>query len=420
MPTPTGIPPQSAVNIGLCGHVDHGKTTLAKALSGVWTDRHSEEIRRGISIKLGYADVIFYKCPNCPPPDCYSAKPECGKCGGKAEPIRHVSLVDAPGHEVLMATMISGAALMDGALLVIAANEECPQPQTREHLAALEITGVSRIIIVQNKVELVSEKEAVENCKQIQRFVTGTIAEKAPIVPISAMFETNIDLLIQTIEQTIPTPARDLDKPGMFYVARSFDINKPGTHPEALEGGVVGGSIIQGTLSVGEALELRPGIRLKAEKGTDVFEPLLTKITSIQSGTGAALKTAQPSGLIGVGTSLDPSLTRADGLIGNVAGPPGKLPPVISTLVLETHLLKRVVGAVDQMAVAKITPNETQMLIVGSSATVGQVTHVDGKTQRATFQLRKPVCVLPGQRAALSRQIESRWRLIGWGTVIAE
>lgn len=412
------MPKQAEVNIGLVGHVDHGKTTLAKALSGEWTDRHSEELRRGISIKLGYADVTFYKCGKCRGPAAYSTTPKCAKCRGKAEPLRRISLVDAPGHEVLMATMISGAALMDGALLLIAADEKCPQPQTREHLAALEIIGVDKIIIAQNKVELVSEKEALANYKEIKQFVAGSIAEKAPVIPISAMFGTNIDFLIQTIEDIIPTPKRDLQKPGLFYVARSFDINKPGTRPKDLQGGVIGGTIIQGKVSVGDALEIQPGIPVKKEKGGVSYVPIQTSVKSIQTGSGKTLTTAHPSGLIGMGTNLDPSITRADSLIGNLAGPVGKLPPIVKQMTLESNLLKRVVGAVEQTVVQSIKPKETLMLIVGSSATVGQVTKI-GTKNRITFELRKPVAVIPNQRVAISRQIEMRWRLIGWGTVIA-
>ncbi|MFX1490737.1 MAG: translation initiation factor IF-2 subunit gamma [Promethearchaeota archaeon] len=413
------MPKQAEVNIGLVGHVDHGKTTLAKALSGEWTDRHSEELRRGISIKLGYADVDIYKCSKCRGAAAYTTSSKCKKCGGSAEPIRRISLVDAPGHEVLMATMISGAALMDGALLLIAADEKCPQPQTREHLAALEIIGVNKIIIAQNKIELLSEKQAINNYNEIKRFVAGTIAENAQIIPISAMFGTNIDVLIQTIEKVIPTPKRDLQKAGLFYVARSFDINKPGTRPEELQGGVIGGTIIQGKVSVGDELEIRPGIPIKKDKGSLSYEPIFTSVTSIQTGTGKTLKTAHPSGLIGVGTKLDPALTRADALIGNLAGPTGQLPPIVEKLTLETNLLKRVVGAIEQIAVKSIKLNETLMLIVGSSATVGQVTKLEGKNQ-TTFALRKPVAIIPGQRVAISRQIEMRWRLIGWGTVIEE
>ena len=148
-----------SVNIGVVGHVDHGKTTLVYALTGTWTDRHSEEMKRGISIRLGYADATFYKCEKCEGIDAYSTKPDC-PCGEKGTPFRSISFVDAPGHETLMATMLSGSALMDGAMLVIAANEKCPQPQTKEHLMALELVGIKNIVIVQNKIDVVSQKEA--------------------------------------------------------------------------------------------------------------------------------------------------------------------------------------------------------------------------------------------------------------------
>ena len=117
------LPSQPEVNIGLVGHVDHGKTTLTQALSGVWTDTHSEERRRGISIKLGYADTAFYKTDS---GQFYATgrRPEGGK-DVDSELQRVVSFVDAPGHETLMAIMITGASIMDGAMLMVAANETC-------------------------------------------------------------------------------------------------------------------------------------------------------------------------------------------------------------------------------------------------------------------------------------------------------
>ena len=139
------LPKQPEVNIGTIGHVDHGKTTLVQALTGMWASRHSEELKRGITIKLGYADMPIYKCPKCQAPSNYTHKPYCPKCNSEAEFVRAVSFVDAPGHEALMATMLSGAAIMDGAILVIAADEPCPQTQTREHLAAAEVSGVKNI-----------------------------------------------------------------------------------------------------------------------------------------------------------------------------------------------------------------------------------------------------------------------------------
>ena len=142
------MPCQPEINIGTIGHVDHGKTTLVQALTGVWAARHTEELKRGITIKLGYADMPVYKCLECEPPRNHSTEPSCPYCNSKTTFVRAVSFVDAPGHEALMATMLSGASVMDGAILVIAADETCPQPQTREHLAAIEIVGVKNLVKV--------------------------------------------------------------------------------------------------------------------------------------------------------------------------------------------------------------------------------------------------------------------------------
>ncbi|MBO5669037.1 MAG: translation initiation factor IF-2 subunit gamma, partial [Candidatus Methanomethylophilaceae archaeon] len=303
------VPKQPEVNIGMIGHVDHGKTTLTRALSGEWADRHSEEVKRGISIRLGYADVAFYKCPNCEGAAAYSTDKKCPRCGADTEFLRAVSFVDAPGHETLMATMLSGAALMDGAILLVAANEKCPQPQTKEHLMALSIIGIEKIIIVQNKIDIVTREQAVENFKQIKEFVKGTIAENAPIVPISANSGVNIDMLIKTIEDHIVSSVkRDVDAPALMHVARSFDINSPGTSPKDLKGGVLGGSLIQGTLKVGDEIEIVPGIRTEVG-GKTVWQRLTTKVTSLFAGS-KSVKSIGPGGLISIGTSLDPSITK--------------------------------------------------------------------------------------------------------------
>lgn len=257
---------QPEANIGTMGHVDHGKTTLVQALTGVWASRHSEELKRGITIKLGYADMPIYKCPTCEPPKNYSTQPTCPNCNSKATFIRAVSFVDAPGHEALMATMLSGAAIMDGALLVIAADEPCPQPQTREHLAAASVTGINNIIIVQNKIDIVDEIRARKSYEEIKKFVQGTVAEKAPVIPVSAQHRVNIDVLIQAMEEFIPTPKRDETKPSLMFIVRSFDTNKPGTPIDKLEGGVIGGTLLQGNITVGDQIEIRPGIIAERRK----------------------------------------------------------------------------------------------------------------------------------------------------------
>ena len=410
---PSVLPKQPECNIGTIGHVDHGKTTLVQALTGVWAARHSEELKRGITIKLGYADMGIYKCSKCEPPKNYSSQPVCPNCGSKTTFVRAVSFVDAPGHEALMATMLSGAAIMDGAILVIAADEPCPQPQTREHLAAAEIIGIKNMVIVQNKIDIVDEQRALESYKEIKNFVKGTVAENAPIIPVSAQHEVNIDAVIQAIEEFIPTPKRDETKPPLMYIIRSFDVNKPGTPIEKLEGGVIGGTIVQGKFKVGEEIEIRPGITMQKE-GKTVQEALFSEIVSLHAG-GKSVKEAHCGGLVGVGTLLDPSFSKADSLTGNIVGKSGMLPSTLSELTLETSVLERVVGTKELMKTEKINMNETLLLHVGAAITVGKVTSVKGNV--VTVSLSRPVCAPAESRVAISRKIAGRWRLIGYGMI---
>ena len=402
---------QPEVNIGLVGHVDHGKTTLVEALSGEWTDQHSEEMKRGISIRLGYADATFRECPELDEPERYTVEETCPD-GSESEHLRTVSFVDAPGHETLMATMLSGAAIMDGAVLVIAANEPVPRAQTEEHLMALDIIGIENIVIAQNKIDLVDREQAIRNREQIEAFVEGTVAESAPIVPISAQQDVNTDLLIGTIESEIPTPDRDPDADARMQVARSFDINRPGTTWEDLTGGVVGGSLTQGRLAVDDGIEIKPG-RQVDEGGSSEYRPVETTIRSLQAG-GEFVDEVTPGGLLGVGTGLDPSLTKGDALAGQVAGPPGSLPPTRERFTMDVELLDRVVGE-DTEEIEPISTGEPLMLTVGTATTVGSVT--SARDDECEVQLKRPVCAAAGSKIAINRRVGARWRLIGVGTL---
>ena len=411
--TTKALPKQPEVNIGTIGHVDHGKTTLVQALTGRWASRHSEELKRGITIKLGYADMPIYKCPKCPEQKNYTIKPVCDKCSSEAEFVRSISFVDAPGHEALMATMLSGAAIMDGAILVIAADEPCPQPQTREHLAAAEVSGIKNIIIVQIKIDIVDQYRAIENYKEIKAFVKGTVAENAPIIPISAQRMINVDVLLDAIQTIIPTPYRDPNLEPLMYIIRSFDINKPGTTIDAIEGGIIGGTIAQGKFVVGEEIEIRPGIMVERE-GKTVYDPLITQIISLHSGD-QEVKEATCGGLIGMGTLLDPSYSKADGLTGSIVGKTGQLPPTVTEITMQTHVLEHVVGTKDLLKVEKINPDETLLLHIGAAVNVGKVVNI--KQNNVKVKLTRPISAMPDARVAISRKITARWRLIGYGIV---
>jgi len=407
--------PKPEVNIGMVGHVDHGKTTLVRSLSGVWTDQHSEEIKRGISIRLGYADATFRKCPSCAEPDCYTVEAKCPHCEAETHALRTVSFVDSPGHETLMATMLCGAAIMDGAVLVISANEPCPQPQTKEHLMALNITGIDKIVIVQNKIDLMPREKVMEHYNQIKEFVKGTVAENSPIIPISAQQNLNIDMVIEAIEKAIPTPKRDVTKPALLQIARSFDVNRPGVSPDNLKGGVIGGSLSQGVLREGDKIEIVPGRLVEAE-GKKQWVPIHSKVVTLLAGSEKQGEIT-PGGLVGVGTQLDPLMTKSDALVGQVAGAPGTLPPMKDSFIMNMRLLERVVGVTDEALVQPIHSSEPLMLNVGTATTIGVVSSAreGGKVQ---VHLKRPVCANEGDRVAVSRRIGARWRLIGVGTIV--
>ena len=385
-------------NIGLVGHVDHGKTTLTKALSGKWTDEHSEELKKGITIKLGYADITYYR-----------GDEDNLNVDKNGEVERTVSLVDAPGHETLMANVLSGAAIMDGAILLVAADEECPQPQTREHLAALDIIGIDNIVIVQNKIDLVDEQQVKKNYEQIKEFTKGTVAEDAPVIPVSAQHEVNIDALLEAVDNEIPTPERDSDSDPKMLVARSFDINKPGTEPEDTSGGVVGGSLVRGELEPGDKIELRPG----RKTGDGKWDTVETEVKSIIHGD-TVVERGKPGGLLAVETTLDPAMTKSDGLAGNVLGLESKIPEVSAELQMKVDLMDRLVGSDEDKQIENIKEHEALMINIGTGKSAGRVTQAG---ENVEMDLKVPVCAETGDRVAISRQIGSRWRLIGHGEI---
>lgn len=416
------IKDQATINIGTIGHVAHGKSTLVKAITGIQTVRFKNELERNITIKLGYANSKIFKCTNsnCPKPGCYRAgnsdcktPPFCDQCHYDMILVKHISFIDCPGHEILMATMLTGASIMDSALLVIASNETCPQPQTSEHLAAIEIMKMKNLIILQNKVDLVTKKKAKINYFQILKFIEKTDFETKSIIPISAQRKCNIDILIQTIVENIPDPNRDLSLNLRMFLIRTFDINKPGCSIQDLKGGVVGGSIGSGILKLGEKIEIRPGISKKNKLGKLKCLPVITFVQSLNTEKNK-LKLAIPGGLIGVGTLLDPSLTRADRLSGQILGHFNGLPEIYTHIIVSFKLLKRLIGQIrNESTIIGFSKNEIVMINICSSSTGGKI--LKKKNQLIEFQLTTPICCEFGDKVTLSKRIDKHWRLIGWG-----
>jgi len=390
-----------SINIGVVGHIDHGKTTLLSRLTGKFTDTHSEELKRGITIKLGYADMIIYRDKNN-----YNTS--------KGTPQRYVSFIDAPGHEMLMATMLSGAATMDAAILVVAANEGI-KPQTREHFMALQAKKISNIIIIQNKIDLVSKEQALENYKKIKQFVKGTIAENSPIIPVSAQQGVNIDKILEEICK-LEIPKRDEKSEPIFIVARSFDINKPGTEIQNLKGSVLGGILKKGKLKVGDEIEIKPGLSIKKQNQTE-YQTLSAKILSLHKGN-ESVKEILPGASISIETSLDPSIAKTDALTGSIVSKKGILPEITYKLKIKSELFNEVLGTEQKQKVEPIKTKEILMLNVNTTTSVGEVEKINPKTNEIELSLKIPVVGLKGDNVGIARNLNNHWRLIGFGEII--
>ena len=419
------IKKQATINIGVIGHVAHGKSTIVHAITGIQTVRFKNELERNITIKIGYANAKFFKCKNlhCPPPGCFKATSSlinneifCNQCHYDMELVKHVSFVDCPGHEVLMATMLSGASIMDAGLLVLAANEVCPQPQTAEHLVAVEIMKMNKLIIIQNKVDLVSKNEAIFNYQKIKKFITKTSIKNSTIIPVSAQRKCNIDVLIGEILTKIPLPKRNFNIVLVLFIVRSFDINKPGCKIREIKGGVVGGTILSGILCVNDRIEICPGITVKTRNGKIRSFSLKSTITSLSTEKNN-LKYAIPGGLIGIGTNIDPTLTRADRLIGQILGHRNLLPEIFIYIIIKYRLFKRLIGVSDKnLSIQPLCLNEILMVNVGNSTTGGRVLR---KRKNLTYLLLTiPICCQKSTKVTISRRIDKHWRLIGWGEVL--
>lgn len=350
---------------------------------------------------------------------------------------------NCPGHDVLMATMLNGAAIMDAALLLVAANEHFPQPQTLEHLKAVEIMQLKYVLVLQNKIDLVKDTLATDQRSKILEKLKNTSALGSPIIPLSAQLKLNIDLVLQHLCH-VPVPRRKVSLPCRMTIVRSFDVNKPGSKIEELKGGVAGGTVQEGVLRIGALLEIRPG-----EATGSTYRPFRTKAVSLNS-EALELKYAIPGGLIACGTTLDPSLTRQNKLVGQVLGEPDKMPPIFSGIEVTFTLLPEVLGAKADKGgdnkekkdndkdkagsgaagsgydattrVANVGVGERMQVNIGSLTTLGIVIEVSDqndpgkKTMR--ISLGRAVCAEIGESVAFSRKFTESWRLIGWGSII--
>lgn len=305
---------QPVINIGIIGHVANGKSSMVNSLTQKKTQQHSKELERNITIRIGYANCKIWKCDTCKPPRSYSSSNSmtmsktCIYCNSVVRLINHISFVDCPGHNDLTSIMLNGSSVMDYTILVESfTNDTIPAPQTKEHYAATRAAGIPTSMIVMNKLDLVSRSVAESKIDIMNEY-------NIPIVPISATFNLNIDVICEYIGRL--EVKRDYKKNFKMIVIRSFDINKPGVDVRTLKGGVIGGTIMRGTLEVDDEISIYPGV-YKKEDDKFKYKPLKGRVLSIKSDENE-LTSAVSGGLLGIQLTIDPALTRNDLLVGSL------------------------------------------------------------------------------------------------------
>ena len=363
------------VVVGTAGHIDHGKTALVLALTGVDTDRLAEEKRRGITIELGFAHL--------PLP------------GGTV-----AGVVDVPGHERFVRAMAAGAGGIDVVVLVVAADEGV-MPQTREHLDICRLLGVPRGLVAVTKSDLLPGLGSdwlplLE--EEIRGACAGTFLEKAPIVPVSARTGDGLPRLVEALAAlAAEVPERPADGPLFLPVDRAFTLKGFGT--------VVTGTVLSGTVAEGDALALVPPSAAVGE---------LRARTVQVHGKGA------PRASAGQRTAVNLPGVEAQAISrGQVLAHPGVVPPT-SILDVELSLLEG--------SPRPIRHRSRLLLHVGTAQVPCAVALVDGRpeiapgaTGFAQLRLAAPVAALPGQRFILRgfRAIEGRGKTVGGGRVLA-
>lgn len=312
---------QGIAIFALLGSVAAGKTSLCKFLTNESTQKHSAELVNGCTINLGYKNVKIY----------HNEKTREFLLNPKEVPsdfilLRHFSIADNPGHNSFMATMITGTTNLDCTIFLVSGTEGV-ELQTYQHFRCFKSTNNKNLAMIVSKIDLIPTEIKLRTIiKQIDELMESEELDEdidPPILPVSSFSKINMDKVIKYL-LTIPYPKKSIDNlqslvdsPTKMSVVRSFDINKPGTTIDKMQGSVVGGVIQSGFLTIGDIICLIPGViefNLNNESSYS-YTPLVTQVLELQSDK-TILDIAIPGGFIAVKTTLDPSLSKANGLVG--------------------------------------------------------------------------------------------------------
>lgn len=351
--------------IGTAGHIDHGKSTLVSALTGTDPDRWAEEKERGMTIDLGFAWM-------------------------ELEDGRRVGLVDVPGHERFIRNMVAGATGIDIVVLVVAADDGV-MPQTREHLAIMQLLGVSRGVIALTKVDAVDEEMAELAAEDVRESVAGTFLEEAPLHRVSATEGVGVDelkaLLLRMASETEPRPSE-----GVFRmpIQRVFSARGFGT--------ILTGIPVSGQVAVGDAVEVLPGGGRGKVRGIQAYHESSERA---RAGHSSALNVSDVD---------HHAVSR-----GDVVASPGYFKP--QTMVGASF---EVLGGLDR----SVTNRMPIRVHTGTSEALGEIVLLDadelmpGENGLVQFRLEQPLVCAPGDRFVL--RLSSPMITLGGGVILEE
>ena len=397
---------QPIINIGCLGSVSDGKSTLVSKLTGIKTQRHTDELKRNITINQGYGNLkIFYDNINYYTTDSTGDMSDC-------QLVNHISFVDCPGHQELIQTMLSSIVLMDGAIIVVAVNQPLLQkPQLIQHLAAAKLGKINKIIVCMNKIDLVSKEVLQERKEELDKMLLEYDIKPYAIIPTCFNKNINMKYVIKAMMELF-NPKEYITKSNLnpiFRISRSFDINKPGTSWDQVVGGVIGGSLFNGKLVVGDQIEIKPGQVVKGKDGKFTCTPIISTILSIKTDT-TELNEIIPGGLIGIRTDLDPYYCKHNGLSGQVVGKVGTLPDIINELTLKLNI----VTLFGFVWIPKT--NDSIMLQIGTKMSEAKLTNINKDLY--TFTFIKPMCVSIDQHIIVCYMMNKILKIVGEGYLV--
>jgi translation initiation factor 2 subunit 3 len=383
---------QPLFNIGLLGSVSSGKSTCIKALTGKKTQKHSAEKIKNITIKPGYANLKIYT--NGETLYTENQLTVMNENLLDYQLINHCSFVDCPGHHELTLTMLGQVNIMDGAIVVISACENViDNTQLIEHLKAAKLAEIKNIIICLNKIDLVSKDKALLKKKEIETLFNKLKLDYISIIPTS--FNYNIVSNLLDIINNIKSEKPDIP---IFYISRSFDINKPGTEFANIKGGVVGGSLVSGELKIGDVIEIKPGL-----VSQNKYEIIKTTIKSLMS-ENEYLDKVHSGGLIAIGLNIDANYTKNDKLAGNLLGLENQLPEIYNEIKINYYPIEN----------NKLKINDKIYLQIGTLSVLSLI--IDIKDNKYKFKLSRPCCIDKNSKIYLCCR-ENNFNILGYGVI---